>query len=639
LVFIAIATVATTLAATELGRVLPRAGAATEVHLTAAGDYGARSSTATVLQKIAELDPDAHLAIGDLAYGDVATEKAWCDYVKARVGEGFPFELVSGNHESLDQTNGLINNFGACLPNQVPGVVGTYGREYYMDLPAGAPLVRIIQASPKLRFEDGTWQYAAGDAHYNWLSNAIDDGRAKGAKWIIVTAHIPCWSLGIYACPSTTNFYQLLVDKKVDLVLHGHEHNYARTNQLRSGVSGCPTVSTGGYNAACVVDNDGDFIAGQGTIFATVGTGGMTLRDVDPTGPNAGYFAAYSGSNLNPTYGLLDLAITDGRLAARFIATSGGTFADAFTITKGAPPANQPPVASFTTQVDGRDVTVNGGASSDPDGTIGSYAWDFGDGSTATGIAPQSHTYAATGAYSVRLTVTDDDGASNSTTKTVTVTDAVPSSILAQDHFGRTLASGWGSADTGGPWTLTTPSAFSVNGAEGAISVARSSGPTAYLRGVTTDTSDVLVTLGTNKVATGSGLYVTTVGRSVSGAGDYRSALHFFANGRVSMRLARVAANGADTTLQPEVYVPGITYAAGDRFQTRVQVIGTNPTTIRMKIWKVGTQEPGTWSLTVTDATANLQTAGSTGLFVYLSGSATNAPIAVSVDDYVLSTP
>jgi Calcineurin-like phosphoesterase len=322
---------------------IPHAPAATQVHLTAAGDYGARASTATVLQKIADLHPDAHLALGDLAYGDVTSEPAWCNYVKARVGEGFPFELISGNHESLDEANGLINNYSACLPNQIPGVVGTYGREYYMDFPQGAPLVRVINASPMLTYEDGVWTYAQGDAHYNWLSNAIDDGRAKGAKWIIVTSHIPCLSVGIYNCPSAASaFYQLLAAKKVDLVLHGHEHGYMRTHQLRSGVSGCPTIPSGSFNQACVADSDNAYIAGQGSVFATVGTGGTPLRDVDPTDTEAGYFAAFEGLNLNPTYGLLDLSITDTQLTAQFVPTSGGTFSDSFTITKGTPPANQP---------------------------------------------------------------------------------------------------------------------------------------------------------------------------------------------------------------------------------------------------------------------------------------------------------
>ncbi len=266
------------IAASTLIFVMPHARAATEVHLTAAGDYGARASTATVLQKIADLDPDAHLALGDLRYGDVASENAWCSYVKARVGEGFPFELISGNHESLDEAEGLINNYSACLPNQIPGVVGTYGREYYMDFPQGAPLVRVIEASPTLTFEDGVWAYAQGDAHYNWVSNAIDDGRAKGAKWIIVTSHIPCLSVGIYNCPGATDFYRLLAAKKVDLVLHGHEHGYMRTHQLRSGVSGCTTIPSGTFNPACVADSDNAYIAGQGSVFATVGTGGTPAQ-------------------------------------------------------------------------------------------------------------------------------------------------------------------------------------------------------------------------------------------------------------------------------------------------------------------------------------------------------------------------
>ncbi|MCU0693324.1 MAG: metallophosphoesterase [Polyangiaceae bacterium] len=161
---------------------VPQAGAANEVHLVAAGDFGARAATDTVLTKMAQLAPDAALALGDLAYEDVPSESAWCSYVKARVGEGFPFELISGNHESLDVQDGHINDFSACLPNQVPGIVGTYGREYYMDLPQGTPLVRVINASPALTFEDGRWTYATGDAHYSWLSAAIDQSSPAGSR-------------------------------------------------------------------------------------------------------------------------------------------------------------------------------------------------------------------------------------------------------------------------------------------------------------------------------------------------------------------------------------------------------------------------------------------------------------------------
>ena len=76
---------------------VPQAGAANEVHLIAVGDFGARATTDSVLTKIAELSPDAALALGDLAYRDLTPESAWCTYVKDRVGEGFPFQLIAGN--------------------------------------------------------------------------------------------------------------------------------------------------------------------------------------------------------------------------------------------------------------------------------------------------------------------------------------------------------------------------------------------------------------------------------------------------------------------------------------------------------------------------------------------------------------
>jgi PKD repeat protein len=615
----------------------PGAHGDTEIHLTAAGDYGARATSESVLQKIADLDPDAHLAVGDFEYQDASPESAWCNFVKAKVGEGFPFELVSGNHESLDEANGLINNFSACLPNQVPGAVGTYGREYYLDFPRVSPLVRVISVTPGLLFEDGVWAYAPGDPHYTWLSNAIDDARAKGAKWVIVDAHYPCLSVGIYSCVSGTGFFNLMMSKKVDLVIHGHEHAYMRTHQLRAGTTNCPTVTVGSYNAACVADNDSDFVAGQGTVFATVGTGGTPLRDINAADPEAPYFAAYEGLNSNPTYGLLDLHISDTQLSAQFIGTSGGPFSDAFTITKGVAPPNQPPVAAMTTSVQDRTVTVSGAGSTD-DGNIVSYAWAYGDGSTATGVNPSPHTYAVAGTYDVTLTVTDDGGLTNGTTTTVTATDPPPGTTIGSDGFTRTVASGWGTADIGGAWSGTT-SSFSVNGTQGLVSSTAGGGRSAYLRAVSSNNTDVVASFSSNKVVAGGGLYVSTVGRSITGAGDYRSVVRFQSDGRIAVRLGRANAAGTETIVVPEAVIPGLTYAANDKIMVRTQVTGTSPTTIRVRVWKSGSAEPATWNQTTTDSTAGLQVAGSPGLVTYLSGSASNAPIVLAVDNLLVTKP
>lgn len=85
------------------------------------------------------------------------------------------------------------------------------------------------------------------------------------------------------------------------------------------------------------------------------------------------------------------------------------------------------PIASFIASPSsgGTPLTVefNAAGSHDPDGTIVSYVWNFGDGATATGGAPL-HTYTAQGAYSAALTVTDNDGMTDTSTLAIVVIDS-----------------------------------------------------------------------------------------------------------------------------------------------------------------------------------------------------------------------
>jgi len=77
---------------------------------------------------------------------------------------------------------------------------------------------------------------------------------------------------------------------------------------------------------------------------------------------------------------------------------------------------NRLPVASFTeskeTAYVDEPIMFNASSCYDPDGTIVSYFWDFGDGINATGVIV-SHAYSTNGTFIVTLTVTDDDAASN----------------------------------------------------------------------------------------------------------------------------------------------------------------------------------------------------------------------------------
>ena len=87
------------------------------------------------------------------------------------------------------------------------------------------------------------------------------------------------------------------------------------------------------------------------------------------------------------------------------------------------------PVAAFrfspTEPVTGDPVSYDASDSTDPDGTVSSYEWDFdGDGTTdaTTGEATVEHTYLLSGPKTIVLTVTDDDGLSDTTTASTEAT-------------------------------------------------------------------------------------------------------------------------------------------------------------------------------------------------------------------------
>jgi serine protease len=82
---------------------------------------------------------------------------------------------------------------------------------------------------------------------------------------------------------------------------------------------------------------------------------------------------------------------------------------------------NGPPIASFTYNCAGLTCSFDGSGSTDSDGTIASYAWNFGDGTAGTGVNA-TRSYAAGGTYTVILTVTDNGGLTGTTSQPVTVT-------------------------------------------------------------------------------------------------------------------------------------------------------------------------------------------------------------------------
>ena len=175
-----------------------------------------------------------------------------------------------------------------------------------------------------------------------------------------------------------------------------------------------------------------------------------------------------------------------------------------------APPANKAPTAAFTSTAANLAVSLDGSGSADSDGTIAAYAWDFGDSSHRHRGNGVPHLREA-GTYTVTLTVTDDDGATGTVSRTVTVTAPAANTVVAADSFGRTVTGGFGTADTGGAWAVSGGNtSFAVNNGTGAVTLgAAGASRSAFLNSVSSAAFDGTVTVSADKIANGGGMFVS----------------------------------------------------------------------------------------------------------------------------------
>lgn len=304
----------------------------------AAGDWGARPDTTVALKTIKRLQPDFAIALGDLSYGELEPERAWCDYVKSNIGEDFPFLLVAGNHEDEnvdDGIGGFIDNFIECLPVKINPLSGNYGKRYYFDY---KNLARFIIVARSATLGGEIHAYDAGDRRYEWVARAIDSAREQGIPWVIVGVTDVCLSMGVQTCEGA-DLSNLLASRKVDLVLQAHEHGYQRSKQLALSKA-CPYLKRDQFNPACIVNqgSDGIYIKGKGTVWVINGAvgGGSGLQPINVNDPDAGYFASWMGSNHKPKKGFSLYSVSAEKLQGKFVGTTGGSsdFEDTFVIEK-----------------------------------------------------------------------------------------------------------------------------------------------------------------------------------------------------------------------------------------------------------------------------------------------------------------
>ena len=285
-----------------------------------------------------------------------------------------------------------------------------------------------------------------------------------------------------------------------------------------------------------IVKADGEYqvVAGAGTVdptwnwyytsshswLATVlalnpGSGGSTNQP-----PTAGFTSscsartcAFTSSSSDPdgTISAYSWTFGDGATAAvqnpSHTYAADGTYTVTLTVTdnQGATSsvshavtvtaANQPPVAAFTSSCSSLACAFTS-TSSDPDGTISGYSWTFGDGQTSAAQNP-SHTYAAAGTYAVTLTVTDNAGAANSVSHSVTVAVAnqPPVAAFTRSCTGLTCTFTSTSSDADG-----SISAYNWTFGDGATSAAQNPTHTYAVNG----TYAVTLRVTDNQGATGS---------------------------------------------------------------------------------------------------------------------------------------
>ena len=323
--------------------------APTGFSFAAAGDHAASSRTTSSLELLGTSGVNFYLALGDMSYSQLAPESAWCDYVKSHADTNFPFEVLAGNHED-DGPDGLIENFAACLPDRLGNISGEYGREYYFDYPPADPIARFILISPNLTFSNGQkYTYTAGTARYNWLADTIDNARIGGLRWVIVGMHENCLTIGTKPCEIGSDLLNLLIAKKVDLVLQAHDHSYQRSKQFALSAA-CPAVPVGAFNASCIVDDGLDdlYTGGNGTVFVINGAFGAELYDLNLLDPELDYFARWMGLNANPRFGFTKYTVSDTGISAEFVGSTAGSFTDNFTILAAAATFTPPPTPTKT---------------------------------------------------------------------------------------------------------------------------------------------------------------------------------------------------------------------------------------------------------------------------------------------------
>lgn len=370
----------------------------TPFRFIAMGD--ARSSTgsgasiywSTVMDAATDENPDFILFGGDMIADGDEQEDGWEDFFDRAEGDlsKFPIMGVWGNHEH--------HGVSAFLDNFAFPVNDVTGTEDWYDFRVGP--IHFFALST----EHGATGYGQ---QATWMDEKLGD---TDAPWTVTFQHRPTYSSGTThgSEPECQQYFLPVYDAhEIDVNIGSHDHMYERTKPIRNGTP----------------------IAGEdyslGTMYLVSGGAGAFVN------PILNIFNNFYLKGIGAThYVIFDVAYNRMRLTVK---SEFGLTYDSF---EWAKEELGYPTAAFT----GPALDIEAGESAnfdasdafDPCDTLADYDWDFGDGLTGSGVTVD-HAWDGPGTYTVTLTVTDNDGNTDSAQLDVTVLPATPDDDTTDD--------------------------------------------------------------------------------------------------------------------------------------------------------------------------------------------------------------
>ena len=293
-------------------------------------------------------------------------------------------------------------------------------------------------------------------------------GVIAGVDWVRANHSTPAvanMSLGGGASTALDDAVRAAIASGVTFAIAAGNNNANACNSSPARVEQALTVgSTTNTDARSSFSNFGvcvDLFAPGSSITSAWNTSDAATNTISGTSmatPHvAGVAALYLAMNPSALPNAVQTAVVNNATPNKVTgAGSGSPNRLLYSLFGAAPPTDLPPTAAFTYTCSGLTCTFDGRGSTDDVG-ITSYSWNFGDGQAGAG-AVVSHTYGATGTFTVALTATDSAGQTDTESKSVVVSSGGAPCTNCTEYTGSLSGTGASQIQPNGTWYFSSAS-------------------------------------------------------------------------------------------------------------------------------------------------------------------------------------